>query len=170
MTPDAGEGFALMDRLVDCIKKGDVDGMRDVYAPDVVFWHNFDNVEQGLDANLDILRWMVDNVSDIDYEVVRRETLPGGFLQQHILRAVGKKGPIAAPACVVAFPRPGQSSAPTRRWRRATTSSRARSRSSQIREIPAPSPCSQRRVSRSREERRCSAGRRAIPRRRSTTT
>ena len=34
------------------------DALRRVYAPDVVIWHNFDQVEQTLDENLKVMHWM----------------------------------------------------------------------------------------------------------------
>ena len=79
-------------RLFDCISRGDVEGVRALYDPEVRIWHNFDGVEQTRDQNLQLLGWLSANVKDIRYEDVRCEEVPGGFVQRHVLRGTAPNG------------------------------------------------------------------------------
>lgn len=82
----AQDVFAVADRFFGAIEKGDVDTVRDVYSPDVVIWHNTDNIEKTREENLDTLRWAMENVENLRYEDVRRHRIDGGFVQQHTCR------------------------------------------------------------------------------------
>ncbi|CAN5770596.1 nuclear transport factor 2 family protein [soil metagenome] len=88
-------------RLFAAIEAGDVDTVRELYAPDAVVWHNHDRVEQPAPDNLRVLRWVHRHISGLRYEQVRRQATPNGFVQQHILRGDGPGGPIDVPACLV---------------------------------------------------------------------
>ena len=79
-------------RLFDCISRGDVEGVRALYDPDVRIWHNFDGVEQTRDQNLQLLGWLATNVKDIRYEEVQCQEVPGGFVQRHVLRGTAANG------------------------------------------------------------------------------
>lgn len=92
----------IADRLFKAIEAGDIAGVRDIYAPDAVIWHNNDGVEQTPEQNLRVLQWVVDNLRDRAYEDVRRSVTDTGFVQQHVLRftrADGTRPEI--PACIV---------------------------------------------------------------------
>ena len=78
---------ALADRFMTAIQAGDVQGMRDCYAPDAKIWHNTDDVEQTIDQNAKVLEWFIRTLPDRNYRVIRRETLKDGFVQQHVLEA-----------------------------------------------------------------------------------
>jgi ketosteroid isomerase-like protein len=55
-----------------------------------------------VEENLRTMAWMTGRLYDRTYEVVRREVLPDGFLQQHVLRGLTRTGePFAMPACMV---------------------------------------------------------------------
>jgi uncharacterized protein len=82
----------LADRLFAAIEAGDTATVSELYAPDVKVWHNYDQIEQERDANLAVLGWMSRKVAGIRYEEVRRELLPDGFLQQHVLRGTAPDG------------------------------------------------------------------------------
>ena len=79
--------FEFADRFIAALNAGDAAKARTFYQPDATCWHNFDDVDQGLDDNMKLLEWMVRKVPDRHYRVVRRELIPGGWLQQHILEA-----------------------------------------------------------------------------------
>ena len=97
--PDALE---LADRLFTAIGAGDLDAIREIYAPGIKVWHNFDRAEQSLEENLRVLSWVVKNVVGLRYEQVRRERTESGFLQQHVLRGTPPGGaPLEVMACVV---------------------------------------------------------------------
>ena len=84
MTP--AEIDALAERFFAAIAASDVAAVRDCYDPAVTIWHNYDQEEQGLDANLAVLGWLGRHVADLRYEEVRRVVLDDGFVQQHVLR------------------------------------------------------------------------------------
>ena len=55
-----------------------------------------------MEENLRTLGWMCERLFDRSYEVVRRERLDDGFLQQHVLRGLTRTGePFAMPACMI---------------------------------------------------------------------
>ena len=92
----------LANALMAAIPATDVDALRQIYAPDVVIWHNFDQVEQRLDDNLKVMRWMGKVMPDMSYDDVRRQSTPTGYVQQHILRGTAPDGTaLAMPACLV---------------------------------------------------------------------
>jgi ketosteroid isomerase-like protein len=100
MTPQ--EHLDLAERFVSAIQRGDVDAVRACYAPDAKLWHNTDGIEQTVDQNMKVLDWFIRTLPDRFYRVLRREPLPDGFLQQHILEATLPDGTRwAMDACVV---------------------------------------------------------------------
>jgi ketosteroid isomerase-like protein len=101
MTTD--DPLRLAERLFTAVTTGDIDGVRACYAPDVVVWHNSDNVGQSAEENLRVLGWVTKNIRDLRYEEVRRQRTPTGFVQQHVLRGTAPNGTaLAVPACLVA--------------------------------------------------------------------
>jgi ketosteroid isomerase-like protein len=91
----------VAERLFAAIQAGDVEGVRAIYAPDVRVWHNFDMTVQTADENLRVLAWMVRKVRGLRYEDIRRVEIPGGFVQQHVLRGTAPNGqPIDVPAAM----------------------------------------------------------------------
>jgi ketosteroid isomerase-like protein len=88
-------------RLFGAIQAGDLDAVRDIYAPNAEIWHNYDGIVQTPDENLVVLRWVVTHLDGIRYEDVVRQPTPTGFVQQHVLRATAKGTPIEMPACIV---------------------------------------------------------------------
>lgn len=101
--------LALADRFVTAIERGDVDAVRACYHPEAVVWHNNDGVEQSVDQNLAVLRWMSRALPTRTYRVLRREALPDGFLQQHVLEAeLPGGGTWSLDACVVVRVQDGQ--------------------------------------------------------------
>jgi ketosteroid isomerase-like protein len=84
------------------IQAGDAAAVRECYAPDAKIWHNHDNVEQTVEQNLKSLGWFMRKLPARRYEVLRREALKDGFMQQHVLHATLPDGTAwAMPACVI---------------------------------------------------------------------
>ena len=83
---------ALATSLFAAIEGGDIEAVRAIYAPDAVIWHNTDGLEQDVDTNLRVLRWVVRNISERRYGDIRRVVLDDGFVQQHVLNGVGPNG------------------------------------------------------------------------------
>jgi ketosteroid isomerase-like protein len=100
--PEAEAFLAVADRLFGAVERGDLDELRRLYDPDARIWHNFDGREQSVEENLQTLTWMCGRLFDRTYEIVRREVLPDGFVQQHVLRGLTRAGePFAMPACMI---------------------------------------------------------------------
>jgi ketosteroid isomerase-like protein len=96
------DNFDIADRLLTAIEAGDVEGVRSLYADDVVIWHNFDGIEQPREANLAVLSWLTNNVDKLHYDDIRRHAIEGGYVQQHVLRGTTKSGAeLEVPACLV---------------------------------------------------------------------
>jgi ketosteroid isomerase-like protein len=102
-TLDTSATEALADLLVGSIVAGDIDTLRErVYQPDVVIWHNFDQVEQRLEDNMKVMAWMGKRLQSMSYDEIRRQVTPNGFVQQHVLRGTTADGTtIEVPACLV---------------------------------------------------------------------
>jgi len=102
-TPDPATSLALADKLFAAIAANDLDALRnEVYAPDVVVWHNNDDHEQRIDENLKVLNWLSRTIKDKRYEEVRRQATEHGFVEQHVLRGTAPNGTqISVPACLV---------------------------------------------------------------------
>ena len=87
--PDEG-GAVISEELVvrffAAIEAGDLDTLREIYAPDAVIWHNDDLIEQPVDENLRVLQGLRRAVSGLRYDIVRRAVTGDGVLQQHVLR------------------------------------------------------------------------------------
>jgi ketosteroid isomerase-like protein len=86
------EVFAFADRFIDALNVGDAELVRGFYQPDATVWHNFDNADQALSDNLKLLEWMVRKAPQRRYRVLRREIVPGGWFQQHVLEATNASG------------------------------------------------------------------------------
>ena len=100
---DRAEKNALADRLFGAIERGDIEAVRACYAPAVKVWHNFDQKEQTRDESIAPLKWVCDVIHDRHYDITRREELPDGIMQLHVLRGtVTRTGaPYALPAAIV---------------------------------------------------------------------
>lgn len=81
------EIFAFADRFIAALNVGDPALVREFYTPDATVWHNFDDADQTLDDNLRLLEWMVRKAPQRSYRVLRREIVPGGWFQQHVVEA-----------------------------------------------------------------------------------
>jgi len=98
----AQEHLDFAERFVSAIQTGDTATVRACYHPDAKLWHNTDGIEQTVDQNMKVLDWFIRTLPDRNYRVVRREPLPDGFLQQHVLEATLPDGTKwAMDACVV---------------------------------------------------------------------
>jgi len=99
---DSSSPLDVAERLFAAIQSGDTTTVSDVYAPDVKVWHNNDQVTQGRDDNLRVIGWLAKNIPDLRYEEIRRQALPNGFVQQHVLRGTAPNGKLLeVPACII---------------------------------------------------------------------
>ena len=86
------------------IERGDLDAVRELYAPQAEIWHNVTNRTQTREENLALLRFFTGRVSERRYEVLARDFFPGGFVQRHVLHGRLASGElVAAPVCLVVY-------------------------------------------------------------------
>jgi ketosteroid isomerase-like protein len=100
------DALSVADRLFRAIEAGDIDTVHELYAPEVEIrinvWHGRANEVQTREQNVAVLRWVVTNLRDLRYDEIRRSATDRGFVQQHVLRAVGPAGrPLEVPVCIV---------------------------------------------------------------------
>ena len=96
------ETDAIASAFFAAIERGDLDAIREIYAPTVEVWHNVTGRSQSREENLALLKYFTGRVSERRYEVLAREFFAGGFVQRHVLHGRLASGdPIAAPVCLV---------------------------------------------------------------------
>jgi ketosteroid isomerase-like protein len=101
-TPTTSTFLEIAGQLFNAVTAGDVAAVEQLYAPECIVWHNFDNAGQTVAENLATLRWLTTNVANLRYEEVRRQELPNGFLQQHVLRGTSVTGEqVDMPTCMI---------------------------------------------------------------------
>ncbi len=94
--------LAFAEHFVRAIERGDTAAVRACYAPDAKLWHNTDGIEQTVDQNMKVLDFFIRKLPDRHYRILRREALPDGFVQQHVLEATLPDGrPFRMSACCV---------------------------------------------------------------------
>lgn len=99
----------LAKHFFDSIERGDIDAVKDCYAPQARIWHNTDEVEQTREANIDTLRQFIRLIPSRVYAERRLHIFQGGFSQQHELRGVRRDGAnVRLPACVICSVAGGQ--------------------------------------------------------------
>jgi ketosteroid isomerase-like protein len=93
----------LATRLFSAIEDGDLEGVEELYAPDVTVWHNVTGETQNRQENLRLLRTLTQRVQELRYDVVDRRCFPGGFVQRHVARGMlGWGAVVETPVCFVA--------------------------------------------------------------------
>lgn len=96
------ETLEVAARFFRAVETGNIEEVARIYAPQARIWHNFSQREQTIEENLKVLRWMDRKLPGRRYEVTRRIAIPGGFMQQHVVRGTLADGAdFAMPACVI---------------------------------------------------------------------
>ena len=91
----------VVDAMFRALEAGDFDAYRLTVTTDTTVWTNFDGREQTFDQVLNTVTWLHGAVTDLQYDIVRRELIPGGVVQQHVLRGSAPDGTVLAmPATV----------------------------------------------------------------------
>jgi ketosteroid isomerase-like protein len=75
-------------RFFDAIEAGDIETMRNSFAPDAEIWHNTDELIVTRDQTAQTLTGMVARIKDRKYADRQLTVFPGGFVQQHVLTGV----------------------------------------------------------------------------------
>lgn len=95
--------------LFDALGRGDLETYRRLMDPTAVVWTNFDDRRHDAAGAERLVAFLVDTVEGLHYEIVRREPIPDGFVQQHVLRGRAPDGTeLAMPACLWATVRDGR--------------------------------------------------------------
>jgi len=101
--------LALAERFIQILNRGDADGLREIYSTDARIWHNFSEELQSVEENVKTMLWVHRVLANLNYDIQRRELLPDGFMQQHILRGTLASGEaFAMPACAICKVKDGQ--------------------------------------------------------------
>lgn len=93
--------LALADRFIEAIQAGDIDTVKACYHPDVVVWLNTAGVGVDRQTNLQVLTGFVGKTSERRYQNRRVQAFPGGYVQQHLLKATHITGPVLELAAVL---------------------------------------------------------------------
>jgi ketosteroid isomerase-like protein len=78
---------AFAERFMEALNGTDASAVRRFYTPDATCWHNFDDFDQPLEDNMKLFEWMARKAPERRYRVLRRDVVPGGWFQQHVLEA-----------------------------------------------------------------------------------
>jgi ketosteroid isomerase-like protein len=81
------EIHAFAERFMEALNGTDAAKVRAFYTDDATCWHNFDDFDQPLDDNMKLFEWMARKAPRRRYRVLRRDIVPGGWFQQHVLEA-----------------------------------------------------------------------------------
>ena len=109
MAESAAEILALAERLGAASQRGDTEEIARCYAPDARIWRNFDGQEQTIEEMFKVSRWINKKLTDRTYKVLRREAIPGGYVQQHVMTGTLANGDkFELPACFIAHVKDGR--------------------------------------------------------------
>ncbi|MDZ4731613.1 MAG: nuclear transport factor 2 family protein [Xanthomonadales bacterium] len=98
----SNDAMAVADRFIAALNVCDEKAVRNIYSPDIKIWHNFDQKLQSIDDNMKSMHYIHSRLTGLNYDVISRMAIPGGFVQQHVMRGVLPSGDIfAMPACAI---------------------------------------------------------------------
>jgi len=99
--PNADVMLELAGRLAAVTASGDIDAMRELYEPDAIVWHNFDEGELDLERSIGATAWLHRRVSGLQFEDVRLLATNEGFVIRFVMTGGAPGGPVRAPSCQV---------------------------------------------------------------------
>lgn len=92
----------LADRLFAAIERGDAAAVEALWDDDVLVWKSAEPEDQTKQRALRVIFWFMGATTERRYEILDRQFFDGGFVQQHILHAIGRNGGlIAMRVCIV---------------------------------------------------------------------
>ncbi|MGB0730170.1 MAG: nuclear transport factor 2 family protein [Ilumatobacteraceae bacterium] len=91
----------IADGVVAAITAGDSAALGELYADDVVVWHNTDGIEMTKEENLASLDALAAMTTTRSFSNIRRYEIDGGFVQQHVMHLDWGSGSGELPACLV---------------------------------------------------------------------
>jgi hypothetical protein len=92
----------VADRLFKAIEQSDAAMLNQIFSDDIAVWRVGARRDNDKERALKVLHWFIDVTAERRYEVLDRQLFPNGFVQQHILHAIGHNGgSIALRVCIV---------------------------------------------------------------------
>jgi ketosteroid isomerase-like protein len=92
----------VADRLFAAIENGDAATVDAMWSDDVLVWKSAEPEEQAKKRAMRVIAWFMDITTSRRYEILDRQFFDGGFVQQHVLHATGKRGgSISMRVCIV---------------------------------------------------------------------
>ena len=94
---------AFAKRFFDAIEEGDIATMQGSFTPDAEIWHNTDELIVTPADTARTLTGMVARIANREYAERRLDIVPGGFVQQHVLKGnrVHDGGAVRLPCAIV---------------------------------------------------------------------
>jgi len=80
----------VADRLFEAIEQSDIAMVEQLWNPDVIVWKVADR-DRDRERAMRVIAWFVNTTTDRRYEILDRQVFEGGFVQQHILHANGRR-------------------------------------------------------------------------------
>lgn len=92
----------IANRLFGAIERSDIDAVAQLFSPDIAVWKSGDTRDNDHRRSVKIINWFITTTSNRRYEILDRRHFGGGFVQQHILHAAARTGPvIGMRVCIV---------------------------------------------------------------------
>jgi hypothetical protein len=103
---DSGHSQELIvdvaDRLFTAIEQSDVAMLNQIFGDNIAVWRVGARRDNDKQKALKVLHWLINVTTERRYEILDRQLFPNGFVQQHILHAIGHNGgSIALRVCIV---------------------------------------------------------------------
>ena len=95
------EKLAVQAAYADASRRGDVDALAALTAPDAVVWHNHDDETVSAEQSRKVVRWLHRTMPDVAWEDVAVHPTPTGFVWQSRMVGTGPGGPVRAHTCVI---------------------------------------------------------------------
>jgi ketosteroid isomerase-like protein len=104
------EMYALADRMGRAYEQNDSNAIADCYDADARVWHNIDGVEQTVEEQVDVTRWLHERLKDVKYEISSRHSYDGGYVQQYVMHGTlaNGGGAFRMPVCMNVTVRDGR--------------------------------------------------------------
>jgi ketosteroid isomerase-like protein len=84
--------FSALTRMFDAIEQGDMETVRRCYAPNALTWHNNDEIEQDVDAVIELLTYLCSASTSRAYQDRRLTTVGSQAFVQQTLTAELRSG------------------------------------------------------------------------------
>ena len=92
----------IAEELVRAVTTGDLSLAGELYADDAVLWQNTTGRTSDKARALSTIQWLYNTVKELEYEDIRLQELPDGFVQQHRLKGnLANGATLAVDACMV---------------------------------------------------------------------